>query len=60
MKLRGSAFTRFARDENTTLPERADRPLFIHLDAHWRTGHPDDYIPSATSPATCAASSTPS
>ena len=46
MKLRGSAFTHFARDENTTLPERADRPLFIHLDAYWRTGHPDDYIPS--------------
>ncbi len=24
------------RDEYTTLPERVDRPLFIHLDVHWR------------------------
>ena len=36
LKTRGSAFTRFARDENTTLPERGDRPLFIRLDADWR------------------------
>jgi urate oxidase len=36
MKLRGSAFTRFVRDEYTTLPERGDRPLFLRLDVHWR------------------------
>src|SRR5262249_39019477 len=24
------------RDADTTLPERGDRPLFIHLDLHWR------------------------
>jgi urate oxidase len=36
LKTRGSAFTRFARDEYTTLPERGDRPLFIRLDADWR------------------------
>jgi urate oxidase len=36
LKVTGSAFTRFARDENTTLPERVDRPLFIRLDVHWR------------------------
>jgi len=36
LKTTGSAFTRFARDEATTLPERRDRPLFIHLDVHWR------------------------
>jgi urate oxidase / 2-oxo-4-hydroxy-4-carboxy-5-ureidoimidazoline decarboxylase len=36
LKTTGSAFTRFARDEYTTLPERVDRPLFIHLDVHWR------------------------
>jgi len=36
VKLTGSAFKDFARDAYTTLPERADRPLFIHLDVHWR------------------------
>jgi urate oxidase len=36
LKVTGSAFTRFARDEYTTLPERVDRPLFIRLDVHWR------------------------
>jgi len=38
LKVTGSAFTRFARDENTTLPERVDRPLYIRLDTHWRGG----------------------
>ena len=32
LKTTGSAFTRFARDDATTLPERSDRPLFIHMD----------------------------
>jgi len=36
LKTTGSAFTKFARDGDTTLPERGDRPLFIHLDVHWR------------------------
>ena len=36
LKTTGSAFTKFARDDATTLPERADRPLLIHLDVHWR------------------------
>jgi len=36
IKLTGSSFTRFLRDEFTTLPETADRPLYIHLDVHWR------------------------
>jgi urate oxidase len=40
LKVTGSAFTRFARDEHTTLPERGDRPLFIHLDMHWRYTDP--------------------
>ena len=35
-KVTGSAFTNFARDTYTTLPERGDRPLFIYLDIHWR------------------------
>jgi len=46
LKTRGSAFTRFARDEYTTLPERGDRPLFIRLDADWRYAG-DAYMPSA-------------
>jgi urate oxidase/2-oxo-4-hydroxy-4-carboxy-5-ureidoimidazoline decarboxylase len=40
LKLTGSAFTRFARDDYTTLPERGDRPLFIRLDAGWRYADP--------------------
>jgi urate oxidase/2-oxo-4-hydroxy-4-carboxy-5-ureidoimidazoline decarboxylase len=36
VKLTGSAFRDFARDAYTTLPEVSDRPLFIHLDVHWR------------------------
>jgi urate oxidase len=35
LKTTGSAFTRFARDDDTTLPERADRPLLVHLDVFW-------------------------
>jgi urate oxidase len=36
LKVTGSAFTRFVRDQYTTLPERGDRPLFIALDVFWR------------------------
>jgi urate oxidase len=35
VKLTGSAFTSFARDRYTTLPERVDRPLQVHLDVFW-------------------------
>ena len=45
LKTRGSAFTRFARDEYTTLPERGDRPLLIRLDADWRYTS-DEYVDS--------------
>jgi urate oxidase len=34
-KVTGSAFTHFVQDEYTTLPEREDRPLFIHMDVSW-------------------------
>ncbi len=44
LKTTGSAFTRFARDAATTLPERSDRPLFIHLDVHWRYADPADAL----------------
>jgi urate oxidase len=40
LKTGGSAFTNFARDEYTTLPERVDRPLFIRMDVHWRYADP--------------------
>lgn len=36
MKLTGSSFEDFVRDEYTTLADSRDRPLFIHLDVHWR------------------------
>jgi urate oxidase len=44
LKTTGSAFTSFARDEDTTLPERRDRPLFIHLDVGWRYADPADAL----------------
>jgi urate oxidase len=40
MKVTGSAFADFARDEYTTLPERLDRPLYTHLDVGWRYAEP--------------------
>jgi urate oxidase/2-oxo-4-hydroxy-4-carboxy-5-ureidoimidazoline decarboxylase len=44
LKIKGSAFTRFVRDEYTTLPERSDRPLFIRLDLHWSYRDPLDAL----------------
>ncbi len=46
MKVTGSAFADFARDEYTTLPERRDRPLYIHMDIGWRYGSPDAGVAS--------------
>ncbi|HSK17197.1 MAG TPA: urate oxidase [Gaiellaceae bacterium] len=45
MKLTGSSFAGFVRDEYTTLPDSHDRPLSVHLDVHWR-GDPDAPTPS--------------
>jgi len=36
IKISGSAFADFARDEHTTLPERPDRPLYIWCRIGWR------------------------
>ena len=36
IKITGSAFADFARDEHTTLPERRDRPLYIWCHIGWR------------------------
>ena len=50
LKITGSAFTNFVRDNYTTLPERVDRPLFIYLDVYWKYTDVADmqehYIPS--------------
>ena len=44
LKVTGSAFTRFVRDEFTTLPERGDRPLFITLDVYWTYADSGDLL----------------
>ncbi len=44
IKLTGSAFADFARDEHTTLPERPDRPLYIWTDVGWRYADPADAL----------------
>ena len=48
LKVTGSSFTKFARDNYTTLPERADRPLFITMDVHWRYADVADMTGSST------------
>jgi urate oxidase len=40
LKVTGSAFAAFARDEYTTLPERPDRLLFTNVDVAWRYADP--------------------
>jgi urate oxidase len=63
MKVTGSAFADFARDEYTTLPERKDRPLYIHFDVAWRYGSADSlldashrsYVPAEQVADLCAA-----
>jgi urate oxidase/2-oxo-4-hydroxy-4-carboxy-5-ureidoimidazoline decarboxylase len=35
IKVKGSMFAGFVRDEYTTLPESSDRPLFIYLNIGW-------------------------
>ena len=54
IKITGSAFADFARDEHTTLPERRDRPLYIWSDIGWSytdashavLGDPSHYVAS--------------
>jgi urate oxidase len=48
LKVTGSAFTRFVRDDYTTLPERGDRPLFIALDVFWEYANPLDMLADPT------------
>jgi urate oxidase len=44
IKITGSAFAEFARDEHTTLPERRDRPLYVWCDIGWRYQDPADAL----------------
>lgn len=44
IKITGSAFADFARDEHTTLPERRDRPLYVWLGIGWRYADPSHAI----------------
>ncbi|HEY4767881.1 MAG TPA: urate oxidase [Candidatus Limnocylindria bacterium] len=44
IKITGSAFADFARDEHTTLPERRDRPLYIWCDIGWHYADAGDAL----------------
>lgn len=44
IKITGSAFADFARDEHTTLPERPDRPLYIWCTIGWRYTDANDAV----------------
>ncbi len=44
MKLTGSAFTSFLRDDYTTLPERGDRPLYVSMNVSWQYADPRDML----------------
>lgn len=46
LKVTGSAFTHFVRDDYTTLPERGDRPLYIFMDMFWTYRDVADMIAS--------------
>lgn len=44
IKITGSAFANFPRDEYTTLPDLQDRPLYIFMDMGWRYTDINDAI----------------
>jgi urate oxidase len=46
IKLSGSSFAGFVRDEYTTLPETKDRPLFVHMNVHWKNADLSRCAPS--------------
>jgi urate oxidase len=50
MKVTGSAFADFPRDEYTTLPERRDRPLYVHVDVGWRYADPEAAVAADHAP----------
>ncbi|MCC7370708.1 MAG: urate oxidase [Chloroflexi bacterium] len=46
IKVTGSAFADFVRDQYTTLPSVKDRPLYIYLDAFWKYADAADAVSS--------------
>jgi urate oxidase len=44
VKVTGSSFENYVQDEYTTLPERADRTLYISLDVFWTYKEPEDAL----------------
>jgi urate oxidase / 2-oxo-4-hydroxy-4-carboxy-5-ureidoimidazoline decarboxylase len=44
IKVTGSSFANFVRDQYTTLPSVTDRPLYIYLDAFWRYADTADAV----------------
>ena len=46
IKLAGSSFADFIRDEYTTLPETQDRPLFVHMNVGWTNADLSKCAPS--------------
>lgn len=49
IKVKGSSFQGYIKDEYTTLPETTDRPLFIYLDINWIYNDSRDYLNSYVS-----------
>ena len=60
LKITGSSFASFARDEHTTLPERTDRPLFVRLDLSWSHLDPRERARARTCAPPCSRPSTTS
>jgi urate oxidase len=52
LRLGGSAFRGFVRDEYTTLPDITNRPLHMWLDVEWRHTDPNDAFGSPATAAT--------
>ena len=52
LRLGGSAFRGFVRDEYTTLPDISNRPLHMWLDVEWRHTDPADAFGSTATTAT--------
>jgi len=50
LRLTGSAFTGFVRDEYTTLPDIHNRPLYMWLDLEWRCTDKEALFDSRTTP----------
>lgn len=48
IKVSGSSFAHFIRDEYTTLPESFNRPLFIYLNIGWEYAEADDALDGQT------------